>query len=64
MPAKSVAQRRLMAIGKHNPGMVKKKNRGILKMGKGSMHDYASTPEKGLPMKVRTIDNKLKRKKI
>lgn len=48
MPAKSKAQRRLMAIAEHHPEMVRGKNRGVLSMTKGQLHDFASTKEKGL----------------
>ncbi len=46
MPAVSDKQRKLMAIGEHNPEKLNKKNRGILKMSKQQLHDFAST--KGL----------------
>ncbi len=46
MPAKSVAQQRLMAMAEHNPGAVKDKNKGVLAMSKSQLHDFAST--KGL----------------
>lgn len=49
MPAKSKAQQRLMAIAEHNPGAVKGKNRGVLKMSKQELHDFAATKRKGLP---------------
>lgn len=51
MPALSIKQRRLMAIAEHHPESVSKKNRGVLKMGKKSLHDFAATSEKGLPKK-------------
>ncbi len=51
MPAKSKAQRKLMAIAQHHPSKVKKKNRGVLKMGKKRLHEFAETKEKGLPKK-------------
>ena len=50
MPAKSEAQRRLMAIAEHHPGMVKAKNRGVLKMTHQQLHDFAAT--KGLRKKM------------
>ena len=53
MPAKSKSQRRLMAIAEHSPSKVRGKNRGVLKMSKKQLRDYASTSEKGLPKKVR-----------
>ena len=46
MPAVSKAQRKLMAIAEHNPSSVSKKNRGVLKMSKSQLHDFAAT--KGL----------------
>ncbi len=49
MPAKSEAQRKLMAIAEHHPEKVKKKNKGVLKMSGKQLHDFASTKEKGLP---------------
>lgn len=52
MPALSKAQRRLFAIAEHHPSMVQRKNRGVLKMSKSKLHEFASTPEKGLPRKA------------
>ncbi len=49
MPALSQAQQRLMAIAEHHPGMVKKKNRGVLRMSHEQLHDFAATERKGLP---------------
>lgn len=46
MPAVSEAQRRVMAIAEHHPTKLYKKNRGLLKMSKSQLHDFAST--KGL----------------
>src|SRR2546421_73414 len=46
MPATSAKQRALMAIAEHNPGQVQKRNRGVLKMSQGQLHDFAAT--KGL----------------
>ena len=51
MPANSKKQQRLMAMAEHNPEKVHKKNRGVLKMPHKKMHEYASTPRKGLPNK-------------
>ncbi len=48
MPARSIAQRRLMALAEHHPEMVSAKNRGILKMSHSQLHDFASTKERGL----------------
>lgn len=46
MPAVSTKQRELMAIAEHKPSMVSRKNRGVLKMSKQQLHDFAAT--KGL----------------
>lgn len=46
MPATSRAQQQLMAIAEHHPEQVRKRNRGVLKMTKGQLHDFAAT--KGL----------------
>lgn len=51
MPAPSKAMRRLAAIAEHHPEQVSEKNRSILSMKKSDLHDFASTPEKGLPKK-------------
>lgn len=53
MPAVSKKQRRAMAIAEHHPGKLYKRNRGLKKMSKGDLHDFASTKEKGLPKKKR-----------
>jgi len=42
-----------MAIAEHHPEKLKKKNRGLLKMSHEQLHDFAATPEKGLPEKKR-----------
>jgi uncharacterized protein YjiK len=49
MPAKSEKQRRLMAIAEHHPEKVYKKNRGVLKMSKKQLSDYASTKHHSAP---------------
>jgi hypothetical protein len=38
-----------MAIADHHPEKLYKRNRGLLSMSKSQLHDFASTPEKGLP---------------
>jgi len=53
MPAKSKKQRRAMAIAEHHPEKLYKRNRGLKKMSKSDLHDYATTKEKGLPKKKR-----------
>lgn len=49
MPAKSIAQRQLMAIAEHHPEEVSAKNRGVLKMSHKQLHEFADT--KGLKKK-------------
>jgi hypothetical protein len=51
MPAKSKKQREAMAIAEHHPEKLYAKNRGMLKMSRGQLHDFAKTKEKGLPEK-------------
>ena len=46
MPAKSTAQRQLMAIAEHHPSEVSAKNKGVLKMSHKQLHEFADT--KGL----------------
>ena len=46
MPAVSDKQRVVMAIAEHDPGKLYKRNRGVLDMSKGQLHDFAET--KGL----------------
>ncbi len=50
MPAKSKAFRRLVALAEHHPEEVSEKNKGVLSMKPDDMHEFASTPEEGLPM--------------
>lgn len=52
MPATSQAQQRAMAIAEHHPEELKGKNRGLLKMTHKELHDFASTPRKGLPKRA------------
>jgi hypothetical protein len=40
-----------MAIAEHHPEQIYSKNKGVLKMGKKSLHDFAKTKEKKLPYK-------------
>jgi hypothetical protein len=51
MPAVSKKQRIAMAIAEHNPKKLYKRNKGLAKMTKGQLHDFATTSEKGLPIK-------------
>ena len=59
MPAKSVAQQKLMAIAKHSPSKVFARNKGVLGMSKKSLDDFASTSLKRLPQRVKSGKNVL-----
>lgn len=50
MPAKSVAQQRLMQIAEHNPSAVYSKNKSVLNMTNGQLHDFSVGSESGKPM--------------
>lgn len=52
MPAKSEAQRRLMAIAEHHPEQLYERNKGAAEMSHKQLHDFAATSEKGLPKHV------------
>lgn len=52
MPAKSAAQQIAMAIAEHSPAKLYKRNKGLLKMTHGQLHDFAATPRTGLPKKI------------
>lgn len=58
MPAKSKSQRKLMAIAEHAPNKVSAKNKGVLKMTQAQQHDFATTDEAGLPVKVKKENKK------
>ncbi len=49
MPSDSQDQQRAMSIAEHNPKKLYARNRGMLKLGHKQLHDFASTPRKGLP---------------
>lgn len=53
MPARSKKQQKLMAIAKNEPEKVYAKNRGVLKMKKSQLKEFAQTKRKGLPSKVK-----------
>jgi hypothetical protein len=53
MPSVSKAQQEVMAIAEHDPSKLYKANRGLLKMTHQQLHDFASTPRKGLPQRVK-----------
>ena len=51
MPAVSKKQRIAMAIAEHEPSKLYSRNKGLAKMSKADLHDFASTPEHGLPLR-------------
>jgi len=51
MPAKSEDQQQAMAIALHHPEKLYKRNKGLKKMGKEQLREFASTKHKGLPEK-------------
>ena len=53
MPSKSRKQRRVMAIARYAPEKLYKRDKALTKMTKKQLGEYASTPEKKLPVKVR-----------
>jgi hypothetical protein len=62
MPSKSKKQRRAMAIAEHHPEKLYKRNKGLKKMSKEQLHEFATTKEKGLPVKKKR-KIRVKRKK-
>jgi hypothetical protein len=46
MPAKTEKMRRMMAIAEHQPWKLYKRNRGVLKMTRQQLHDFASSVKK------------------
>ena len=53
MPAVSKKQREAMGIAEHHPEELNPENKGLLKMSKGQLHDFAKTKEAGLPVRKR-----------
>lgn len=49
MPALSKSQQSLFAIAEHHPEKLHSANRGLLRLSHQQLHDFASTPRKGLP---------------
>ena len=58
MPAKSEAQRRLMAIAGHEPEKLYAENTGVLKMGKEKLKEFATKS----PNALRSLKSKLRSK--
>ncbi len=55
MPAKSKAQRRVAAIAKNHPEQLHARNKGMAKMSKKQLGDFARGSEKRLPMRKRKL---------
>ncbi len=53
MPAVSKNQRIAMLIAEHSPEKLYERNKGLLKMSHSQLHEFTSTPEKGLPRRKR-----------
>jgi hypothetical protein len=49
MPSVSRAQQAVMAIAEHDPSKLYARNRGAASMSHQQLHDFASTPTRGLP---------------
>lgn len=58
MPAKSKAQRRLMAIAEHHPSELYARNRSVMKMSHQQLHDFADTKERGLPQRKKKLSGR------
>ena len=52
MPAKSEKQRKMMAIAEYHPEKLYKRNRGVLKMSRKQLSEYASTKGLHSPAKI------------
>lgn len=63
MPAKSKKQQRVMAIAKHHPSKLYKRNRALKKMTKQQLHEYASTKRKNLPEVAKKVAKGKRRKR-
>jgi len=62
MPAKSKKQQKAMAIAEHEPSKLYSRNKGLKKMSKKQLHDFAATKTKGLPVKVKAKPKATKKK--
>jgi hypothetical protein len=52
VPAVSRNQRIATAIAEHHPDELYARNQGLTKMSHSQLHDFASTPQTGLPRTV------------
>jgi len=53
VPALSIKMRRATAIAEHDPEKLYKRNRSLLGMTHWQLHEFADTPESGLPERKR-----------
>lgn len=53
MPATSRAQRRLFAIAEYHPDELNAKNKSLASLPRKTLHEFSSTPDKGLPYRAR-----------
>jgi hypothetical protein len=53
VPAESKKQQMATAIAEHEPEKLYARNKGLLKMSHKQLHEFAATPRKGLPSKVK-----------
>ena len=61
MPSKTEKQRRLMAIAEHHPEKLYKKNRGVLKMSKKQLHEFASKKKHHSAENGSFLDSRMKK---
>lgn len=52
--ATSKAQRRLFAIAEHHPDHLYARNSALADLATSTLHEFAATPEKGLPARKRS----------
>ena len=62
MPSVSKAQQTAMAIAEHAPGKLFKRNAGLLNMSHEQLHDFASTPRKGLPRRAKSVTTMMRQR--
>lgn len=62
MPSVSQKQQVAMAIAEHEPNKLYSRNKSLLNMSHGQLHDFASTPRTGLPEAAPSGLGKIKKK--
>lgn len=61
MPSKTEKQRQMMAIAEHHPGKLYKRNRGVLKMSKQQLHEFASSTKSSPPATAEDMERGYKK---